>query len=359
MSNEPAASERVLVIKPSSFGDVIHTLPAVSALKQAFPNWDLHWLVNEEWAPLLDGNPDLEEVIRFPRKSFHGLGGLLKARRWAKDNLAPRKFDRVLDFQGLLRSAMLAKACGAKQVVGFAQARETAPLWYDDTVNLTDWDQLHAVTRYLRMAEALGADTADAQTIKFHLPEGDVVEKVPVDQPLIALHPYSRGEGKSLTALEVTEFCQQISKRAPEKRIVLLGSEVWEGDDLPKNTINQLGQTSIAQLIWILRQADVVVSVDSGPMHLAAAITDRLISIHTWTDPAKVGPWQKQAWFWRDGQLLRVGDIKAGQLPERRKSRRLIEQVRRQTNRLLPEGTMAHLAQATVGPDGVFDSPDS
>ncbi|NOY00148.1 MAG: glycosyltransferase family 9 protein [Verrucomicrobia bacterium] len=355
MSKEPAAAERVLVIKPSSFGDVIHTLPAVSALKKTFPHWNIHWLANEEWAPLLNGNPDLEEVIRFPRKSFHGLGGLLKARRWAKKNLAPRKFDRVLDFQGLLRSAMLAKACGANQVVGFAQARETAPLWYDDTVNLSDWELLHAVDRYLALAKALGADISNIETHAFHLTEGISAEAVPTDQTLIALHPFSRGIGKSLTSLEVVEFCQAVKKFSPEKRIVLLGSDTLDDINLPENTINQLGQTSIAQLIWILRQADVVVSVDSGPMHLAAAITDRLISIHTWTDPAKVGPWQKQAWFWRDGQLLRIGDIKAGQLPERRKSRRLIEQVRRQTNRLLPEGTMAHLAQAVVGPDGVFD----
>lgn len=355
MSNEPAAAERVLVIKPSSFGDVIHTLPAVSALKQSFPNWALHWLVNDEWAPLLEGNPDLEEVIRFPRKSFRGIGALLKARRWAKENLTPRKFDRVLDFQGLLRSAMLAKACGAKQVVGFAQARETAPLWYDDTVNLPDWDHLHAVSRYLGLVKALGVATPDAKAIKFHLAKGEAVDNVPTDRPLIAFHPYSRGEGKSLTPLEVSEFCQQVSESSPDKRIVLLGSDVWEGGDLPENTINQLGQTNIAQLIWILRQADVVVSVDSGPMHLAAAITDRLISIHTWTDPAKVGPWQKEAWFWRDGQLLKVGDIKAGQLPERRKSKGLIEQVRQQTNRLLPEATMSRIA-AAVGPEGVFES---
>lgn len=355
MSKEPATSERVLVIKPSSFGDVVHTLPAVSALKKAFPNWSLHWLVNDEWACLLDGNPDLEEVIRFPRKSFQGIGGLLKARRWAKDNLAPRKFDRVLDFQGLLRSAMLAKACGAKQVVGFAQARETAPFWYDDAVKLADWDQLHAVTRYLGMVKALGADTPDASAIEFHLAEGEALDKVPTDRSLIALHPYSRGEGKSLTPLEVSEFCQQVLERDPEKRIVLLGSNLWGGGDLPNNTINLLGHTSIAQLIWILRQSDLVVSVDSGPMHLAAAITNRLISIHTWTDPAKVGPWQKEAWFWREGQLLKVGDIKPGQLPERRKSKRLIQQLRQQTNRLLPEGTMSHLAEA-VGPTGVFDS---
>ena len=346
MNKEPADNERVLVIKPSSFGDVIHTLPAVSALKKAYPGWAMQWLVNEEWAPLLDGNPDLEEVIPFPRNSFHGLRGLLKARSWAKETLAPRQFDRVLDFQGLLRSALLAKACNAEQVVGFAQARETAPFWYDEKIDLPDWERLHAVSRYLGLAEALGADTSNAETIGFHLPNGDPVEGVPTDQPLIALHPFSRGEGKSLTSLEVVEFCQAMNTSSPEKRILLLGSDAWQGDSLPANVIDLMDKTSLTQLVWTLRQVDVVVSVDSGPMHLAAAITDRLISIHTWTDPAKVGPWRKEARFWRDGQLLKVGDIEPGQFPERRQSKKLIQQLRQQTNRLLPEGTMAQIAAA-------------
>lgn len=353
MLEEPADNERVLVIKPSSFGDVIHTLPAVSALKKAYPGWSIHWLVNEEWAPLLDGNLDLEEVIPFPRKSFHGLGALWKARKWAHENLAPRKFDRVVDFQGLLRSALLAKASGAKSIVGFARAREAARFWYDEKIVLPDWDRQHAITRYLELAGAIGADTTDARSLDFSLPEGEVVEGFSSDRQVVALHPFSRGEGKSLTELEVLEFCQAMNAEDAQTRVLLLGSERWKGEKLPPNVVDQMGETSLAQLIWLLRQVDSVVSVDSGPMHLAAAITDRLISIHTWTDPAKVGPWQKNAWVWRDGLLLQVADIKSGDLPEYRKRKKLIEQLRQHTRRLLPEGSMARLAVA-AGPKGLF-----
>lgn len=353
MRKEPADNERVLVIKPSSLGDVIHTLPAVTALKKAHPGWDLQWLVNEEWAPLLDSNPDVDEVIRFPRKSFRGLGGLLKARNWAGENLAPRNFDRILDFQGLLRSALLAKASGAESVIGFSKARELAPFWYDEKISLPEWDQLHAVDRYLSLAAAQGASISEAGAQGFHLPEGEQADGIPMDRPLLALHPFSRGQGKSLTALEVVEFCQAISDTGQDKNVVLLGSNPWQGGALPPNAIDKMGQTSLAQLIWILRQATGVVSVDSGPMHLAAAITGRLISIHTWTDPAKVGPWRKDAWFWRDGLLLKVGDIEANQFPEKRGRRRLIERLRQRTGRLLPEGSMARIASA-AGSDGVF-----
>jgi ADP-heptose:LPS heptosyltransferase len=352
MRGEPAAKERVLVIKPSSLGDIVHTLPAVSALKKAHAGWELQWLVNEEWAPLLDSNPDVDEVIRFPRKSFRGLGGLSKARDWAHRNLAPRNFDRALDFQGLLRSALLAKASGAGAVVGFSRARELAPFWYDEKISLPDWDRQHAVDRYLGLAATQGAGLPEAGARGFHLPEGAPCG-IPMDRPLLALHPFSRGLGKSLTTREVVEFCQAVHATDPDRKVVLLGSDSWRAGGLPPNTVDLLGQTSLAQLIWVLRQADAVVSVDSGPMHLAAAITGRLISIHTWTDPARVGPWRKDAWFWRDGVLLKIGDIEAKQFPEKRNRRRLIEQLRQRSGRLLPEGSMARIAEA-AGAEGVL-----
>jgi heptosyltransferase-1 len=354
MREEPAAKERVLVIKPSSLGDIVHTLPAVSALRDAHAGWELQWLVNEEWAPLLDGNPDVDEVIRFPRKNFRGLAGLAKARDWARRNLAPKNFDRALDFQGLLRSALLAKASGAGTVVGFSRARELAPFWYDEKISLPDWDGQHAVDRYLSLAATQGANVSVAEARGFHLPEGEPCG-IPMDRPLLALHPFSRGLGKSLTTLEVLEFCQAVKATDPDKKVVLLGSDSWQGGTLPPNAVDLLGQTSLSQLIWVLRHAGAVVSVDSGPTHLAAAITGRLISIHTWTDPAKVGPWRRDAWFWRDGMLLKIGDIKANQFPEKRNRRRLIEQLRQHSGRLLPEGSMARIAVA-AGTGGVFDS---
>lgn len=355
MSSEPAKHERVLVIKPSSFGDVIHTLPAVSKLKKAHPHWTIHWLTNEEWVPLLEGNPDLDKVIPFPRKKFRGLGALWQARQWAMENLAPRHFDRVIDFQGLLRSACLAKACGARRVCGFKKAREGAPFFYDEKIELKDWKKLHAIQRYLRLAESQGTPATDGQTLSFPLPAGENVADMGTEdgRPLVILHPFSRGLGKSLTEQEVLEFCQYMKQQHPHVQIGLLGSNRWRGQALPANTLDLMGKTSLLQLVWCLRQADTVVSVDSGPMHLAAALTNRLISIHTWTDPAVVGPFQKGAWIWRDGLLIQVAQLKAGQLPEQRKRKKLIEQLRLRTGRLLPEGSIAKLAQA-ASPEGLF-----
>jgi ADP-heptose:LPS heptosyltransferase len=70
-----------------------------------------------------------------------------------------------------------------------------------------------------------------------------------------------------------------------------------------------LNRTTLSELIWLLRRAAFVVSVDSGPMHIAAALTPRLISLHTWSDPAKVGPYRPEAWIWKDGDLFQVKDL--------------------------------------------------
>ena len=104
----------VLVVKPSSLGDIVHTLPSVHLLKRAHPHLKINWVVNNEGSPLLAGNPDLDGIILFPRKNFRGLPNPYKMRDWiCKAGAA--KPDLALDFQGLLRSALIARISGARQ----------------------------------------------------------------------------------------------------------------------------------------------------------------------------------------------------------------------------------------------------
>ena len=320
-----AGARTALVIKPSSLGDVIHTLPAVTRLHQARPDLQIDWVVNTEWSPLLAGNPTLRNVIPMPRREWRGWRDLPKAKRWAQETLGALRPDLVLDFQGLLRSGLLTKATGGGYAVGFRQAREGASLFYDQKVPIPQWDRTHAVDRYLALVEAIGVDPLSEEDRQrcdpadlFPLPEGD-----PVDLPegigdFVLLHPFSRGRGKSMSFAEVADFCGRLG----EIPVVLVGAGMkWAGEEKPPNIFDLLDQTSLTQLIWLMRRAGFVVSVDSGPMHLAAAITGNLLSLHTWTDPLMVGPWRKDAWVWREGFLGDVGSIAPGQMPENRGDR--------------------------------------
>ena len=216
--------------------------------------------------------------------------------------IAARKADLVLDFQGLLRSALIARLCRADggRIVGLSDAREGARHFYDQTADVSAHP--HAVDRYLALVAALGIDTA--APLEWPLPQGSAPAGFDATEPFILLHPFSRGAGKSLTAPDVIEFCRAL---APH-RVVIAGRTETPLPPL-ENATDLLNRTTLPELLWLLRRAVFTVSVDSGPMHIAAALTPRLLSIHTWSDPRKVGPYQPDAWIWKDRALFQMRDL--------------------------------------------------
>jgi ADP-heptose:LPS heptosyltransferase len=289
----------LFVIKPSSLGDVVHTLPSVRLLRGAFPDAQISWVVNTEWAPLLDGNPDIDRVLIFPRGEFRGLGGMARLARWIASLDWPRP-DLALDFQGLTRSALLARLARARRVHCLGDA-EWLPRFLASRVVPAKRDT-HAVDRYLKLVADLGI--AIDRPLEFPLPLGKCPAGFNATEPFILLHPFSRGAGKSIAPAVLGELCAALRPL----RIVLAGRTGGD-DDAPAHCANLLNRTSLTELVWLCRRARFVVSVDSGPMHIAAAVTNRLLGIHTWSDPRIVGPYRRDAWVWKGGRILRVADV--------------------------------------------------
>jgi ADP-heptose:LPS heptosyltransferase len=292
------APRDILVIKPSSLGDIVHTLPAVAVLKQHWPASRLHWIANTEWLPLLEGNQYVDDAIEFPRRHFRGVGGALKIAPWARRLRQRVHPDLVLDFQGLLRSALMAKLCRGEKtrVLGLADAREGARFFYDQTADTSG--TLHAVDRYLALASlATGAGAPPAAALEWPLPPGTPVAGVGAE-PFILLHPFSRGAGKSLSEADVLAFCRAAAPHC----VVIAGRAGLKLPAIPHAT-DLLDHTTLHELIWLIRRAAFIVSVDSGPMHIAAAVTPNLVSIHTWSDPRKVGPYRDGAWVLQESVL--------------------------------------------------------
>ena len=272
----------------------------MALLKNRWPSARLRWLVNTEWAPLLDGNPDIDEVIEFPRQRFRGLRGFVRIAPWARELRQRAESDLVLDFQGLLRSALISRLCRATdgKIVGLSDAREGASRFYDAIVDVSG--ATHAVDRYLALVAALG-HVAD-EPLQWTFPPGSPPHgHERLLEPFVLLHPFSRGKGKSLTARQVADFCHALAPM----QVVVAGRSTAQIEPTP-NVIDYLNQTDLHELIYLIRRARFVVSVDSGPMHIAAALTLRLVSIHTWSDPAKVGPYHPDAWIWKDGALFQM-----------------------------------------------------
>ncbi len=306
-----AAPRSIFVLKPSSFGDIIHALPAVARLRQHWPETRVSWLVNPEWSPLLEGNPLVDEAVIFPRQRLRGLRGAFRLPAWLREHIAGRKPGLTLDYQGLLRTALIGRCAGGCHFAGLSDAREGAGWFYDEVVAVPPSQATHAVERYLALTDAVtGATRADqsGEKLCFPLPAGEPLPATVVpDQPFVLLHPFSRGEAKSLTIPQVRLLCEGL---VPVP-VVIVGQ--WPGPalDLPANSLNLLNQTTLSQLLTLTRAAGFVVSVDSGPAHLAAALNKPLVAIHTWSDPRRVGPYRPAAWVLKNGRLLRVAELAA------------------------------------------------
>jgi len=297
--NPQSLLRSILIIKPSSLGDVVHTLPTAALLRDAYPEADITWVINPEWAPLLRGNKSVDHVHIFPRGDLGSFGMSKHLLPWLREvgRLQP---DVAFDFQGLLRSALIGKMSHPRKFYGMSDAREGAHLFYQHIAPVDR--NAHAVERYLGLVETFGVPVK--RPLHFPLPTGDRVERFDEDEPFVLLHPFARGRKKSLSDLAVEEFCRALAPR----RVVLVGRTKREMP-VPDNCVDLLNHTTILQLIWLIRRAHFTVSVDSGPMHIAAALSDRLVSIHTWSDPTKVGPYNQDAWVWKNGVLLRVRDL--------------------------------------------------
>jgi heptosyltransferase-1 len=297
----------ILIIKPSSLGDVVHTLPAVALLRDAHPHAEISWVINREFASLLRGNSDVNHVQIFPRHEFRGLGATGNLFRWWRTTKLLRP-DLALDFQGLLRSALIARISGAREIYGMSDGREGSRWFYHHVAKVDR--RAHAVERYIRLAECAGATVGDS--LRWPIPTGDPLPRFDDYPPFILLHPFARGGGKSLSTAVIQEFCRAFSPT----RVVTVGQSQHKIEP-PENCIELTNQTSLLQLIWLIRAASFVVSVDSGPMHIAAAVTDNLLSIHTWTDPRRVGPYNPKAWVWKNGQLFRVSELGSAKIKRR------------------------------------------
>jgi ADP-heptose:LPS heptosyltransferase len=304
--------QAVTVVKPSSLGDIVHALPAVAALREAMPQATFRWLVNTEWMPLLEGSALVDEVVAFPRKTFRGAAGLLRAAAWQRRWRAVERErpELVVDFQGLLRSGITSWRRGADWVMGLSDAREGSGWFHQEVVDVAAGG--HAVDRYLAVPRALGVKTPSAEAVRFPLSEGSRPggwSQALDEDDVVVVHPYSRGHGKSLGP----EALRALLEGLAPLPVLLVGmsdeeaaQKVWPGQ-----VTNWINKTSLAELIWCLRAARWVVSVDSGPMHMAAAVNANTLGLHTWTDPRKVGPYPPGTWVWKAGRICHRGELSA------------------------------------------------
>jgi lipopolysaccharide heptosyltransferase I len=316
--------ERILLIKPSALGDVLHTIPVLVKLRARYPAARIDWLLTPENADLIRHHPALSDVVLFPRKDLARLGrswsattrllGLLHA-VWRK------RYDLAIDLQGQLRSAVLTLASAAAVRIGFdrprraarpraipgahgdgwAGAREWSWVTYSHRIRIPNLD-VHAVDRYLWLAPMLGLDDAPPD-FRVHVPpEADRRVDCLLDGaglgpgPLAILFPgtvwqtkhwHPDGFARVGRHLLATGRAVVLAGGPADRRRCGLVAAACPG------ARNLAGQTTLAELAALVRRAAVCVTNDSGPMHLAVALDRPVLSVFGPTDPVRIGPYRR------------------------------------------------------------------
>ncbi len=286
---------KVLLVKLSAFGDVVQTLPVLAALKEA--GHEVHWIVEEAVAELLEGHPLLDRL--FVARRVQWLAEYLeKPFRVASEVrkfvhlLREENYDLVLDLQGLLKSAVWVGLARGRLKVGFANHREGSPYFYNYLLPPYDPDQ-HAVWRYLSPLVLLGLEVNEPCFPLPALPES-LPHLLELPQPYVVFVPCTRWASK----LWETKYWARLSSLFWEKGLypVFVGGK---GDRVYVERILALdgaqgsslcGQLSLLELAALLKGAHLVVSVDTGPMHLAAAVGTRVVALFGPTAPWRTGP---------------------------------------------------------------------
>jgi len=301
---------RTLIIKPSSMGDVVQALPVLTALKETYPRAHVSWLVAKAFAGILEGHPRLDEVIVFDRERFGRFTfSLTVAAEFVRflAALRRRRFTTVIDLQGLFRSGLLALATGAPARVGFRGARELAPLFYTAEVSLGR-HVVHAVDRYLAVARRIGLGIPEARD---HLPVPAEARSairrrlaeagLRPDEPFIAVCAYARWPTKQWPADRFAAVLDRMRAEAGA-RAVLVGSEAacpgarTIADRMAEPPIDLTGTTTLKELSAVLGEARVMLTNDSGPMHVAAAVGRPVVAIFGPTNPMRTGPYGPGHW---------------------------------------------------------------
>lgn len=284
----PLIMTELLIIKPSSLGDIVHGLQVATSLKAQVEKLRISWVVREIFAPIVRACEAVDHVYVFERNG--GAKGFLRLMR----EIRRTKFKYVFDMQGLLRTGLITSRTIAEKKVGRTDAREMAGMFYDEKVPLPpEGRRSHAVDILLQFCPVLGAKPELRGRLKFREVENlnlTFVDGRGGSKPIVLFPDSRRAEKRWSGFKQLTELLVREDKT---RKVIWAGNNYVpdRGSFPPSQFLNLTGNTSLVSLPSLIKRADWVVSNDSGPMHLAAALDVRVLGIFGPTDPRLFGPY--------------------------------------------------------------------
>lgn len=307
------APESILVVRLGAMGDIIHTLPAVAALRDAIPETRIGWVVEERWAELLRaGNASPSGTVNSARPLLHAVH-TVNTKRWRKSLLArstradisaalreirAQRYEIAMDFQGALKSAMIARLAGTKSIFGMQRPREKAARFlYTHRVATRG---THIIEQYHSLAEAVASTHLPTVPAEFPFDssaEASVRALSDLSNQLVIVNP---GAGWGAKQWPPDRYGDVVRAIAQDGYTVLINT--GPGEEALANKVRNASQNnaqvitcSISELITITRRARLFIGGDTGPLHLAAAFHVPVVAIYGPTDPARNGPYDTKS----------------------------------------------------------------
>ena len=294
-------------MKLSAIGDVVQTLPALEAVKRTFPGSEIDWVVEEAAAGILEGHPLIDRLLVSRRRSWtlmlrnpstftRAIGEIAGFIR----QLRTMRYDIAIDLQGLLKSGIIIGASRAKRKIGFDRTRELSYLFLNERLPPYDREK-HALERYLDVARYLGAvDPSPACTLPIERERAIMVKRtdtlVKDGRKLIVINPVARWQTK---LWDEQKFARLADRLVAERHAVVIFT--GSPDDrsiterirgmMHENALNWAGETTLRELAAVASLADLFITTDTGPMHLAAAAGTRVVALFGPTAPWRTGPY--------------------------------------------------------------------
>jgi heptosyltransferase I len=285
------AGDRFLIVRLGALGDVIHGIPAAAALRAAFPTARIDWLVDPKYVGLLGCVRGLDDRIGLdPRAGMSSLLSVL-------GELRGRNYSAAIDLQGLVKSAVLARLAGAGRTIGFARAQLREPaarFFYTSTVDTTG--ALHVIRQNLALLSAVGVKT-DVVAMPLDVPSTVASQLVGEEfsEGYIVLNGGAAWPNKRWPPERLGAVAAALYARFEMRSVVLWGPGEQELATAiaaaSAGTATLAPQTSIVDVLSIVRSARLVVSGDTGPVHLAGAVGTPVVGLYGPTNPLRNGPW--------------------------------------------------------------------
>lgn len=289
----------ILIIRPSALGDIVRSVPVLTALRRAYPDARIDWLVRDTYTQSVSAHPALSNAVAFPRVRMGGelKRGRTKALRSFIKTLRRAKYDTVLDCQGLFRTGFFSFASGARTRIGYKDASELS--WLFHTIRVEAPVTMHTVDRALTLAQAAGADIGEPD-MSLHAPD-DARSQTIIEYPdrYAVIAPTSAWGAKCWPIDRFAALAKHLAEHPRLDRVIVVGgpgerlhcAPLLELAERHPKITDRVGSTSIGMLMALVERAQLVVANDSAPLHMGVGFNRPLVALFGPTDPERACPY--------------------------------------------------------------------